>query len=145
MKIIHCFKRWLQTAMHHFDDCWAPISSDAPIRMQHHVHQQHQCIYTLPFVDILQEPFRVVLVHSYFEHQQARVNSLWPSDAIWQHRSTLAPVMACCLMAPSHYLNQCWFFISEVLWCSPESYSMARVQATILSNEFENYTPMGIG
>ena len=28
--------------------------------------------------------------------------------------STLAQVMACCLMAPSHYLNQCWLTISEV-------------------------------
>ena len=36
------------------------------------------------------------------------VNSFWPCDAIWWHRSrsTLAQVMACCLMAPSHYLNQ---------------------------------------
>ena len=32
-----------------------------------------------------------------------------PSDAIWLHRSgsTLAQVKACCLTAPSHYLNQC--------------------------------------
>ena len=44
------------------------------------------------------------------------VNSLWPSDAIWQQRSgsTLAQVMACCLTAPSHYLNQCWLIISKV-------------------------------
>ena len=28
--------------------------------------------------------------------------------------STLAQVMACCLTAPSHYLNQCWLIISEV-------------------------------
>ena len=36
-------------------------------------------------------------------------NTLRPSDAIWRHRSgsTLAQVMACCLTAPSHYLNQC--------------------------------------
>ena len=27
-------------------------------------------------------------------------------------RSTLAQVMACCLMAPSHYLNQCWLIRS---------------------------------
>ena len=35
------------------------------------------------------------------------VNSLMPSDAIWRHRSgsTLAQLMACCLMAPSHYLT----------------------------------------
>ena len=33
---------------------------------------------------------------------------LGSSDAIWWHRSgsILAQVMACCLMAPSHYLNQ---------------------------------------
>ena len=46
-----------------------------------------------------------------------RVNSLWPSDAIWWQRSgsTLAQVMTCCLMAPSHYLNQCWLvMISKV-------------------------------
>ena len=24
--------------------------------------------------------------------------------------------MACCLTAPSHYLNQCWLLISEVQW-----------------------------
>ena len=44
------------------------------------------------------------------------VNSMGPSDAIWQQKSgsTLAQVMACCLTAPSHYLNQCWLIISEV-------------------------------
>ena len=35
-------------------------------------------------------------------------SSLWSSDIIWRQgsRSTLARVMACCLTAPSHYLNQ---------------------------------------
>ena len=28
-------------------------------------------------------------------------------------------VMACCLMAPNHYLNYCWLIINEVLWHSP--------------------------
>ena len=39
-----------------------------------------------------------------------RVNSLWAGGAILPHRSgsTLAQVIAWCLMAPSHYLNQCW-------------------------------------
>ena len=46
------------------------------------------------------------------------INSLWLGDAIWWHRteSTLAQAMACCLMPPSHYLNQCWLIISEILW-----------------------------
>ena len=43
---------------------------------------------------------------------------LWPiaSNAIWRQRSwsTLDQVMACCLTAPSHYLNQCWLIISKV-------------------------------
>ena len=50
------------------------------------------------------------------------VNSSWPSDIIWRHRwskSRLPQVMACCLRASSHYLNQHWFIISEVQW-SPE-------------------------
>ena len=42
------------------------------------------------------------------------LNPLWPIDIIWRHgsRSTLAQVMACCLTAPSHYLNQ--FDLSSV-------------------------------
>ena len=44
------------------------------------------------------------------------INSIWSTDVIWWHksRSTLAWVMACCLMAPSHYLNQGWLLISKV-------------------------------
>ena len=49
-------------------------------------------------------------------------NSLWPSDDTWHQRSgsTLVRVMACCLTAPSHYLNQCWLIISGVLGHSHE-------------------------
>ena len=45
-----------------------------------------------------------------------KINSLWPSDTIWWNRSgsTRAQVMACCLMAPSHYLNQCWLEITAI-------------------------------
>ena len=48
------------------------------------------------------------------------LNSLWPSDTIWQQRSvsTMAQVTACCLTAPSHYLNQCWLVIYGDLWHS---------------------------
>ena len=48
------------------------------------------------------------------------VNSLAPGDVTRLHRtgSTLAQVRACCLMAPSHYLNRCWLIISEVRSCS---------------------------
>ena len=51
----------------------------------------------------------------WYSYDSKVINSLRPVDAIWQHRSgsTLAQVMACCLTAPSHYLNQCWFIISK--------------------------------
>ena len=50
------------------------------------------------------------------------VHSLRLSDAMWRQRtrSTLAQVMACCLNAPSHYLNQCWLIIPKVQWLSSE-------------------------
>ena len=35
--------------------------------------------------------------------------------------STLAQVMACCLTAPSHHLNQCWLVISKFQQLSSES------------------------
>ena len=59
------------------------------------------------------------------------INSLWPGDAIWRHKSgsTLVQVMACCLTAPSHYLNQCWPVISEVPWHSAKSNFPVRAQA----------------
>ena len=59
--------------------------------------------------------------------------SLRPSDAIWRHRSgsTLDQVMACCLTAPSHYLNQCWPIISKVLWHSSEGNFIRDNSATI--------------
>ena len=49
----------------------------------------------------------------------APVESLWLSDTTWwQAGSTLAQVMACCLMAPSHNLNQCWFIHNIISWHS---------------------------
>ena len=51
------------------------------------------------------------------------VNTLWPSDNKWWHKSgyTLSQVVACCLMAPSHYLNQCCLIISKIQCCSSKS------------------------
>ena len=64
-----------------------------------------------------------------------------PSDTIWRQRSgsTWAQVMACCLTAPSHYLNQCWLITSKVLWLSWEG-NFTR-DASIINhwNLFENY------
>ena len=66
-------------------------------------------------------------------------NSLRPSDAIWRQWSwtTLAQVMACCLTAPSHYLNQCWLIIRGVLWHTSESSFAGIAQGIDSGYEFE--------
>ena len=50
------------------------------------------------------------------------ISPLTHCGSLWQHRSgsTLPQVIVCCLLAPSHYLNQCWLVISEIKWQSPE-------------------------
>ena len=44
------------------------------------------------------------------------VNSLWPSDYIWCHKSelTLTRVKGYSLTAPRQYLNQCWLRINGI-------------------------------
>ena len=60
------------------------------------------------------------------------LNSLWQSDAIRRQGTEwiLAQVMACCLTAPSHYLNQCWLIISKVTWHSSEGIIMRTFEDT---------------
>ena len=60
------------------------------------------------------------------------LHSLGPSDAIWRWRSwsTLVQVMAYCLTAPRHYLNQSWLVISKVLWYSSEDVIIRSFQDT---------------
>ena len=42
------------------------------------------------------------------------------SRPLWRHRNVVVQVMACCLTAPSHYLNQCWLIAGKVPWHSEE-------------------------
>ena len=69
-----------------------------------------------------------------FQDQMISFNSFWPIDTTWHHRtwSTLVQVMACCLMAPSHYPNQCWFIISEILWYFLKAISLEIFKISIL-------------
>ena len=65
----------------------------------------------------------------------------WPSDTTWHHWtwSILIQVMACCLMAPSNYLNQCRITISMVM-CHP--FTGNNTQNAYESNHyiaFQNY------
>ena len=64
----------------------------------------------------LSEPMMVKLPTHICVTRPQWVNSLWPSAATWWHRyvSTLAQVRACCLTAPNHYLNKCWFIMRAI-------------------------------
>ena len=75
------------------------------------------------------------------EYMRLRVNSLGPSDAISRHISglTLAQVMACCLTAPSHYLNQCWPIISHVLWHPLQGNFTMKLNIAITDMPLKNY------
>ena len=74
-----------------------------------------------------------------YHYRSNTLNSLRPSDAIWRQWSwtTLAQVMACCLTAPSHYLNQCWLIIRGVLWHTSESSFAGIAQGIDSGYEFE--------
>ena len=63
---------------------------------------------------IWKKSFQALTVAGY--HGASRVNSLAPSDAIWEYGtwSILVQVMACWLTAPSHYMDQYWVIISGV-------------------------------
>ena len=53
--------------------------------------------------------------------------------------SALSQEMACCLTAPSHYLNQCWLIFSKVQWHSVEG-NLTRDSSPINHyNKLENY------
>ena len=63
------------------------------------------------------QPSQVYNGNPYIPIRCCFLNLLWPSDTIWRliSGSTLAQVRDCCLTTPSHYLNQCWLIISEVI------------------------------
>ena len=52
------------------------------------------------------------------EWMQIYINLLATVHAIWHRKiwSTMAQVMAYCLTALSHYLNQCWHIITQADW-----------------------------
>ena len=93
--------------------------------------------YNTANIACLGTPSRKVLAWSAAKAHPAvnytgRINSTWPNADIWWHKSEsiLAQVMACCLMAPSHYLNQCWFLKFHL-----KGNFTTSAQATILKNK----------
>ena len=68
----------------------------------------------------LPEPISTQFHATIWHHWPQWVNLLFASDSLWHHKTclTLVQVMACCLTAPNHNLNQCWLTLQEVLWHS---------------------------
>ena len=99
-------------------------------------------LLTLYMLNFLYGNIKKIYLHflSSWQHW-GTVDSLWLSDAIWQHRSgsVLAQVMAYCLTAPSHYLNQCWLVVSEVRWQSFEGNLTQDTSVTNYWTELENW------
>ena len=98
---IPCFYRWYGTCYNR--------SIFSKILIIYHVIRRCNCI-DVARCQLCLDIFRFALI----------VNSFWPSDTIWRHRSgsKLAQVMTWCRMAPSHYLKQCWCIRSKVQWHS---------------------------
>ena len=111
--LVHVMAWWRQATSHYVSQCWprslSPYGVTRPQWVNYWPSMTCDKLSTLLILKLEQQLYWLF-------------NSLWPSDAIWEHRtgSTMAQVMACCLTAPSHYLNQCWLIISEVQWHSSE-------------------------
>ena len=104
---------WLPVS-HYLKQCWNIVNWILGNKSQWNFFNGNLYIF------IKENIFEIVRILVGILSQPQCIDSLWSSDAIWQHRSgsTLAQVMACCLTAPSHYLNQSWLIISTVQWDS---------------------------
>ena len=79
------------------------------------IHSMHE---TVPWTQIMYALNGSLVALCRADPKHVRINPLWLGDAIWCYKSgsTLAQVLAWCLTAPSHYLNQCLFIMSKVQW-----------------------------
>ena len=73
----------------------------------------------------------------YIHLKQNGMLTHWPYGCRQRSGPTLDQVMACCLTAPSHYLNQCWLINTTVLWHSSEGFIMRRYEDTYKQNKNE--------
>ena len=89
-------------------------------------------------------PILMITIHLGNGLMLDNINSSWPSEPIWCHKTwsttMLVQVMACCLTAPTHYLNECWQIISEVLRHSPQGNLRWNTKDVYPWWEFENYS-----
>ena len=110
-----------------FYRCCRSAAAETPVKYECDEFKENNLKGTSNFAAALQDRKFCLQRNQWTELQYPpkrrwNLNSLRPSDAIWWHRSgsSLAQIMACCLTAPSHYLNQCWLIINKVQWHSSE-------------------------
>ena len=113
---------WMKIIMFRFNFHWRFLCLIASKSALVHVIQQHAITWS---------NFDLWCHMSYDIIRTPGIISLWPSDAIRRQRSwsTLVQVMACCLMAPSCYPNQCLLIKSKAQWNSSEGTSNRWVSA----------------
>ena len=112
-----------------YTTAWSCESFPVTLDTTYHIDRGWQCSHLRAWIlsSVSRVIYKIMLgkhTHSHWRYAfgvTIWLNSLWPCGAIWRHRawSTLVQVMSCFLTAPSHYLNQCWLTVSEVLWHSP--------------------------
>ena len=129
-----------------FDTAW-PIINQNQITYAQDILHITNCDKKIPRIRYSYKRACVFILHIHqnmkykrkIVHINFAFNSLRPSDAIWRQWfwTTLAQVMACCLTAPSHYLNQCWLIIRGVLWHTSESSFAGIAQGIDSGYEFE--------
>ena len=121
----HWLRYWLVACLapsHYLNQCWNIVNWTLRNKLQWSPNQNSKIfIQENAFVNVVWK-MAAILSRPQYVSRFMSLNSLGPSDAIWHWRSwsTLVQVMACCLTAPSHYLNQCWLIITKVQWCSSE-------------------------
>ena len=125
--LCNTFSRWLNPYTKHYlrsmhDVPWKQFLDEANQLIAALRLWQSRQWYIISWVTqiVLHCSLCIILLHAFtcfingkisFGHHT--VNSPWPGDAIWRHRSKsiLVQVMACCLTAPSHCLHQCWLIV----------------------------------
>ena len=83
---------------------------------------------------ILLKKINVISKESVFFCRPQYVNSLRHK---WVIKEFGQQVMACCLRAPSHYLNQCWLFMTEII-NRKKSWKLNQNAIFFQQNLFEN-------
>ena len=136
---VKCLNLWYILIQHvwnlyfYYNVCWNSISQ-TQLWIQWNVYKWLAIFWKSGcWVDIIskQALYQPKLICGQFHIEKHwGCNSFWPSDAIRWHRSEsrLAHIMAWCLTAPSHYLNQFWLIVKTFPQYSPEGNFTCNVQ-----------------